>query len=351
MRDAVREKMALLGVAELGERSFPRLSGGQQQRLLLAGLLATRPNLLVLDEPTDGLDTRSTRTLLSHLRDVRDNDRASIVLVSHDVDDLLELCHDVALVHPAESPDEPATVEIVPDRAIAAAHRSRGGARVSDWPTYRELLAGQRARRWWRRRDWRSAASLLGVFVVLRREGLLALALPQVVAVGAAVGIAARLGLSAARDRGGGRRPARHRVVARRRTSHLLLPALYIGGLSVSVLLIANSAAHLHEIQHLLAGEDVFVSWEQAYFVAPTLIVAGVIAARAVAALAAAGAKPDGRAASPGLRPARWDALFLVLLATVVVVGTSASGILMVLACLFLPAARCCPGRSACPPR
>src|SRR5687768_8257629 len=93
MRDAVREKMTLLGVADLAGKSFPRLSGGQQQRLLLAGLLATRPNLIVLDEPTDGLDTRSTRTLLSHLRDVRDRERASIVLVSHDIDDLVELCH------------------------------------------------------------------------------------------------------------------------------------------------------------------------------------------------------------------------------------------------------------------
>jgi ABC-type Mn2+/Zn2+ transport system ATPase subunit len=114
MRDAVREKMAVLGVANLSKKSFPRLSGGQQQRLLLAGLLATRPNLIVLDEPTDGLDTRSTRTLLSHLREVRDNESASIVLVSHDIDDLLELCHDVALLHPAESPDQPATVDVLP---------------------------------------------------------------------------------------------------------------------------------------------------------------------------------------------------------------------------------------------
>ena len=114
MRDAVRAKMALLGVADLGGRPFGRLSGGQQQRLLLAGLLATQPNLIVLDEPTDGLDVRSTRTLLSHLRDVRDTQRAAIVLVSHDIDDLVELCHEVALLHPAESADEPATVEVLP---------------------------------------------------------------------------------------------------------------------------------------------------------------------------------------------------------------------------------------------
>jgi zinc/manganese transport system ATP-binding protein len=72
LRDAVREMMQMLGVEHLARAPFARLSGGQQQRLLLAGLLATRPNLLVLDEPTDGLDAGSTRTLLSLLRHVRD---------------------------------------------------------------------------------------------------------------------------------------------------------------------------------------------------------------------------------------------------------------------------------------
>jgi ABC-type multidrug transport system ATPase subunit len=114
LRTAVREKMRLLDVEPLARSPFARLSGGQQQRLLLAGLLATRPNLLVLDEPTDGLDARSTRTLLTHLRDVRDSERAAVVLVSHDMDDFAALCDDVAVVHPAESADEPATLELRP---------------------------------------------------------------------------------------------------------------------------------------------------------------------------------------------------------------------------------------------
>lgn len=185
-------------------------------------------------------------------------------------------------------------------------------------------------------------AALLGVFVLLRREGLLALALPQVVAVGAAVGVrngwpflppavaAAMIALLVT-------------AWARaRRTAHLLLPALYVGGLSLSILVIANSQEHLHDIQHLLAGQDVFVTPGQARLVTPVVLLAGAVAAALWRRwLLLAQSPTAARVAS--LRPARWDALFLLLLATIVVVGTSASGILMVLACLFLPAATVLP--------
>ena len=128
-RAALGEKMRLLDVEPLARAPFARLSGGQQQRLLLAGLLATGPNLLVLDEPTDGLDARSTRTLLAHLRQVRDADGAALVIVSHDLDDLLALCHDVALIHPAESPDEPAQLELVPAQRLGQRLLHLEGAR------------------------------------------------------------------------------------------------------------------------------------------------------------------------------------------------------------------------------
>lgn len=184
--------------------------------------------------------------------------------------------------------------------------------------------------------------ALLGVFVVLRREALVALALPQVVVIGAAIG--ARMGwpflppaLAAA--------AAALLVVAWSRvhnTAHLLLPALYVGGLSLSVLIIAKSAQHLHDIQHLLAGQDVFVTDRQAWTVTPLLAACGIVAAVLWRRwLLLAQAPTTARLA--GLRPARWNALFLLLLAVLVVAGTSASGILMVLACLFLPAGTVLP--------
>jgi ABC-type Mn2+/Zn2+ transport system permease subunit len=186
------------------------------------------------------------------------------------------------------------------------------------------------------------AGALVGTFVLLRREGLLALALPQVVAIGAAVGVrldvpflppaivAAALALVLT---------AWSRA---RNTAHLLLPALYVGGLSLSVLVIANSQKHLHDIQHLLAGEDVFVTPLQAWLVTPVLVVCGLVAAVLWRRWLLLAQSPTA-AQVAGLRPARWDTLFLLLLAAVVVVGTSASGILLVLTCLFLPAATVLP--------
>jgi ABC-type Mn2+/Zn2+ transport system permease subunit len=212
---------------------------------------------------------------------------------------------------------------------------------VNDWQTYRDLLIVN-APALIAAAGLAVGAALLGVFVLLRREGLLALALPQVVAVGAAAGL--RMGWNFLPPAIGAALLALL-VTAwsrARRTSHLLLPALYVGGLSVSVLLIANSAAHLHEVQHLLAGEDVFVSWEQAYYVTPALMAAGLVAALLWRRWLVLAQSPTA-ARVAGLNPARWDALFLALLAGVVVVGTSASGILMVLACLFLPAATVLP--------
>ena len=179
-------------------------------------------------------------------------------------------------------------------------------------------------------------ASLVGVFVLLRRDALLALALPQAVAVGAAVGLrgqwdrplipaltaaAAALGLV-----------AWSRV---RRADHLLLPCLYVGGLSLSVLVIANAATHLHDVQHMLSGADVFVTWPQVVESAPFLVAGGATCALLWRRWLLLAQNPTA-AQLAGLRPALWDALFLVLLALVVVLGTSTSGILMVLALLFV---------------
>ena len=109
---AVLASMRNLGVESLKHRPFGKLSGGQQQRLLLAGALAAEPNILVLDEPTDGLDVQSRRALLDLLADCAERGLCTVV-ISHDVEDLLQLSDEIAWLHPAEQAGESSSCESI----------------------------------------------------------------------------------------------------------------------------------------------------------------------------------------------------------------------------------------------
>jgi len=89
-RDAMRERIpeVLLdaGLAGLERRRSQRLSGGQQQRLALAGALAPRPGILVLDEPTANLDPEGAAAFFARLRSLLGERRATVVLVEHRVE-------------------------------------------------------------------------------------------------------------------------------------------------------------------------------------------------------------------------------------------------------------------------
>ena len=107
----VRDCMTTMGVEQLARQPFAKLSGGQQQRLLLAGALATSPDALILDEPTDGLDVRSRRMLLDTLHA---QNRAGLrtVMISHEVEDLLYLADEIAWLRLGDE-NEPSTVETI----------------------------------------------------------------------------------------------------------------------------------------------------------------------------------------------------------------------------------------------
>jgi ABC-type Mn2+/Zn2+ transport system ATPase subunit len=108
----VREGMKTMGVEDLARRPFAKMSGGQQQRVLLAGALATGPDVLVLDEPTDGLDVRSRQTLLDVLHQQNVTGLCT-VMISHEVEDLLYLADEVAWLHAGDDPEQPSYVEMI----------------------------------------------------------------------------------------------------------------------------------------------------------------------------------------------------------------------------------------------
>jgi len=84
----VRDSLFRVGLpADLAGRSVDELSGGQMRRVALAGLLASRPRVLVLDEPLAGLDRESRRGLIELLGHMRRADGLTLVVISHDLED------------------------------------------------------------------------------------------------------------------------------------------------------------------------------------------------------------------------------------------------------------------------
>ena len=86
---AVREAAKLEGIRDDQlEKSPFELSGGQKRRVALAGVLAMEPEVLVLDEPTAGLDPAGRENLMANIRDYHRNKGKTIILVSHSMDEI-----------------------------------------------------------------------------------------------------------------------------------------------------------------------------------------------------------------------------------------------------------------------
>ncbi len=83
--DRIREIASYLHIDLFMDRQFLRLSGGQQQLVLLGMALASAPDLLLLDEPTAGLDLHSQTHIVEILRDLSANEGRTVVMISHDI--------------------------------------------------------------------------------------------------------------------------------------------------------------------------------------------------------------------------------------------------------------------------
>lgn len=79
------DNMARLGISDLALRSYRELSGGQQQRVLLARALCAARKILLLDEPTAGLDPVASEEMYELISDLNKRDKITIIMVSHDI--------------------------------------------------------------------------------------------------------------------------------------------------------------------------------------------------------------------------------------------------------------------------
>ena len=100
VRDAMRR--VALDYDRLHERSVFELSGGQMRRVAIAGVLAMEPRTLVLDEPCAGLDPRGREEILGLIRDLHRDTGATIVMVSHSMDDVASLAERVIVMNHGE---------------------------------------------------------------------------------------------------------------------------------------------------------------------------------------------------------------------------------------------------------
>ena len=90
--ERVREAASFTGVSEaLFERSPLELSGGQKRRIAIAGVIAMRPEILILDEPTAGLDPAGCAQIFENIRNYREKSGATVLIVSHSMDDVARL--------------------------------------------------------------------------------------------------------------------------------------------------------------------------------------------------------------------------------------------------------------------
>jgi len=94
----IGEALAKVGIAELRDRSIASLSGGQRQKVAIASIIALKPQILVLDEPTGELDPRSSRQIFSLLKELNEEQGVTIVLIEQKIMLLCEYARQLAVL-------------------------------------------------------------------------------------------------------------------------------------------------------------------------------------------------------------------------------------------------------------
>jgi ABC-type Mn2+/Zn2+ transport system ATPase subunit len=97
-REIVQECLEHVAVQDLGGRPFKDLSGGQKQRVLIARALASRPEALVLDEPTNGMDLPSRLSILELIGSLHAESSMTVIMVTHLLDDVANHVKRLAVV-------------------------------------------------------------------------------------------------------------------------------------------------------------------------------------------------------------------------------------------------------------
>ena len=124
--DAMKRAAELLELVGLGDKpkSYPsQLSGGQQQRVAIARALATKPKILLCDEATSALDPQSTQSILSLIRDIHDRLGITVIVITHQMSVVEQICTRVAILDGGEVAEEGKVSEVFAAPQSKAAKR------------------------------------------------------------------------------------------------------------------------------------------------------------------------------------------------------------------------------------
>ena len=88
MVERVQQALELVGMQDFKEREPARLSGGQKQRVAVAGVVALRPDIIILDEATSMLDPEGRLALIQTVKKIKDSNQLTVISITHDLDEI-----------------------------------------------------------------------------------------------------------------------------------------------------------------------------------------------------------------------------------------------------------------------
>ena len=101
--ERVRDAAALVGLApDLCDKSPFDLSGGQKRRVAIAGVMAMRPKILILDEPAAGLDPRGRDEILTRISEYQKKTDSTVIMISHSMEDMAVYCDKILVMNEAK---------------------------------------------------------------------------------------------------------------------------------------------------------------------------------------------------------------------------------------------------------
>ena len=100
IEERVAQSLTLVGIEEKDWDKSPfDLSGGQKRRVAIAGVIAMRPEMLILDEPTAGLDPAGKKEILALVKKLQNECSPTVVMISHNMDEIADLADKIVLMH------------------------------------------------------------------------------------------------------------------------------------------------------------------------------------------------------------------------------------------------------------